>query len=282
MAMEIIHDPAGFQARSLAWRAEGRSVGFVPTMGALHDGHYALIERARRETDRLSASIFVNPIQFGPGEDLDCYPRTLEADTEGCRSRGVDLLFVPRPKAIYPPGFQTRVRVDRLSRPMCGERRPGHFEGVATVVLKLLMLAQPDAAYFGWKDAQQLLVVRRMARDLDLPVRIEAVETVREPDGLAMSSRNAYLTAEERAEAPRLWAGLSAAREAFESGARVVAELIAVARGPIDASPLARIDYLEARCLETLAPLEEAVAGGTLLAGAIMLGRTRLIDNIKL
>ncbi len=279
--MEIIADPRQFQSRSLGWRAEGCRIAFVPTMGALHAGHFALVERARAQADRVSVSIFVNPMQFGPGEDLEKYPRTFEADAEGLRRLGVDALFAPQGQAIYPRGFQTRVQVEQLTRPLCGASRPGHFDGVTTVVLKLLMLAQPHVAVFGWKDAQQLLVVRRMVRDLDLPIEIEGLETVREADGLALSSRNAYLSAAERAEAPRIQAGLAAARDAFEAGERRTAELRRIAREKIEASPILRIDYLEIRSLETLDEITEAIPGGTLIAAAVFAGATRLIDNIR-
>jgi pantoate--beta-alanine ligase len=250
-------------------------------MGYLHEGHVSLVRRAREECDEVAVSIFVNPAQFGPGEDLAKYPRTFVADCEGCRARGADVLFAPRPEAMYPPGFQTHVEVERLSGPLCGAARPGHFRGVATVVLKLLLLAQPTHALFGWKDAQQFLVLRRMVADLAFPVEMIGVETVREADGLAMSSRNAYLTAEERAEAPRIYAGLCAARAAFDAGERSAAVLIERVRAAVEASPRMRVDYIEARDMDTLDALETAQAGNTLLAAAVHLGRARLIDNIR-
>ncbi|MCE5229865.1 pantoate--beta-alanine ligase [bacterium] len=280
--MEIIKDPAAFQKQSQAWRAEGLRVALVPTMGALHAGHFKLIECARQMADRVSVSIFLNPIQFGPNEDLAKYPKTFEADAAGCRERGVDAIFAPVPGDVYPPGFQTTVHVDGLTSPLCGRSRPGHFDGVTTVVLKLLLLGQPSVALFGWKDAQQLLVIRRMARDLNVPVEIMGIEIVREADGLAMSSRNVYLKPEERREAPRIHKGLEAARKAFQAGERDTDKLLAAARKPIEECPLMRIDYLEARSLETLEELKEAKAGDTLIAAAVFLGSTRLIDNIRL
>lgn len=279
--MEIIKDPAAFQKQSLAWRAEGLRVALVPTMGALHAGHFKLIECARQMADRVSVSIFVNPMQFGPGEDLGKYPRTFEADAEGCRKHGADAIFAPAPGSVYPAGFQTTVHVGGLTAPLCGKSRPGHFDGVTTVVLKLLLLGQPSVALFGWKDAQQLLVIQRMVRDLDVPVAIMGVEIVREADGLALSSRNVYLTPEQRAEAPRIQKGLAAAKKAFEGGEREAAQLLAIARAPIEACPLMRIDYLEARSMETLEEVARADAGNTLVAAAVFLGTTRLIDNVR-
>lgn len=280
--MEIIRDPAEYQRRCLEWRATGLSHGLVPTMGALHAGHFRLIDEARAASERVSVSIFVNPLQFAPTEDLARYPRPFEADAEGCRARGVDLLFAPEPGAIYPPGFQTTVHVDHLTRPLCGRTRPTHFDGVTTVVMKLFMLSQAPKAFFGWKDAQQLLVIRRMARDLDVPVEIVGVEIVREADGLALSSRNVYLTPEQRAEAPRIRQGLAAAAAAFAAGERRAAELVRLARAPIESCPLMRIDYVEARSMETLEEVDVAREGDTLLAAAVYLGETRLIDNVRM
>lgn len=280
--MDIFRDPAAFQKQSLAWRADGLRVALVPTMGALHAGHFKLIETAREIADRVSVSIFVNPIQFGPNEDLSKYPRTFDADAEGCRARGVDAILAPEPDAIYPAGYQTTVHVGGLTAPLCGKSRPTHFDGVTTVVLKLLNLAQPSVALFGWKDAQQLLVIRRMVRDLDVPVEIRGVEIVREPDGLAMSSRNVYLTPEERAEAPRIQSGLAAARDAFINGERDTTKLLAIARRPIEECPLMKIDYIEARSMETLDEVAQAAEGETIIAAAVFLGKTRLIDNVRL
>lgn len=280
--MKIIHDPEEFQAITLRWRREGLTSALVPTMGALHDGHFRLVEEARARADRVSVSIFLNPIQFGAGEDLDKYPRTFEADCEGCRQRGVDVIFAPRPAAMYPEGFQTHVEVEKLTQSLCGANRPGHFQGVTTVVLKLFMLAQPSVAVFGWKDAQQFLVLRRMVRDLSVPVELIGVETVREADGLARSSRNAYLTVEERAVAPVIYQALCRAREAVSGGQTDAAEIVRAVAGQIEATGRMAIDYAEARSMETLELLETVQPGGTLVAVAAQVGKTRLIDNIRL
>lgn len=281
-AMDTIRDPHEYQQRALEWRAEGQTHALVPTMGALHAGHYTLIERARGLADRVSVSLFVNPRQFGPNEDLAAYPRTYDNDREGCAARGVDVMFAPTNDAMYPPGFETSVRVERLGLPLCGRSRPVHFGGVATVVMKLLMLAQPTHALFGWKDAQQLLVLRRMVHDLAVPVEVIGVETVREHDGLAMSSRNAYLGPEDRAAAPLLYLALCAARERFEAGERRAQELLGAARAVVEPSPRIRTDYLEMRSLDSLETLETAEPGNTLIAIAAYLGDARLIDNVRL
>lgn len=280
--MEIIKDPEEYQKVTLQWRAQGLSSAVVPTMGALHAGHFRLVDEARRQADRVSVTLFVNPIQFGPNEDLAKYPRAFEQDAEGCRARGADVLFAPTPDVMYPPGFQTHVAVERLTQSLCGATRPGHFQGVTTVVLKLFMLAQPTLACFGWKDAQQFIVLKRMVRDLAVPVRMIGVETVREPDGLAISSRNAYLTPEQRAVAPLINQGLQAAHESFVQGERRSEALLALVRERIGRSPLFGLEYAEARSLETLEPVEDVIPGGTLLAVAARLGATRLIDNIRL
>ena len=280
--MEIIHDPIQYQKQSLGWRAAGLIHAVVPTMGALHAGHFRLVEEARARAGRVSVTLFVNPKQFGPNEDLAKYPRTLESDAAGCRERGVDVLFAPAPEAMYPPGFQTHVAVEKLTQPLCGAVRPVHFQGVTTVVMKLFMLAQPTLALFGWKDAQQFLVLRRMVRDLAVPVEMIGVETVREADGLALSSRNAYLTPDERADAPLIFQGLQAARDAFAAGERNAENLIGIVKKTIGQSPRFEIEYAETRSLDTLEELEEAKFDGTLLAVAARIGATRLIDNIRL
>lgn len=282
MAVEIITDPLEFQKQSLDWRGTGQSSAFVPTMGALHAGHFTLIDEARRRADKVSVSLFVNPIQFGPNEDLAKYPRTFEADAEGCRVRGVDVLFAPTKDAMYPEGFQTHVAVEKMTGVLCGASRPGHFQGVTTVVMKLFMLAQPTMALFGWKDAQQFLVLRRMVHDLDIPIEMIGVETVREPDGLAMSSRNAYLTPEQRADAPKIYAGLRAARKAFENGERSAARLIEIVRESIEGSKWMKVEYIETRSMDKLDAVESAEPGNTLLATAVKLSTARLIDNVRL
>ncbi|MBK6846812.1 MAG: pantoate--beta-alanine ligase [Proteobacteria bacterium] len=265
-----------------ARRAEGQRIGFVPTMGALHAGHLSLMRIAAQHADALVVSIFVNPLQFGPSEDLARYPRDLPGDGAKCAEAGVALLYCPTAEQLYPPGFQTRVEVASLARGLCGERRPGHFSGVCTVVAKLLNVVGPCVAVFGAKDYQQLQVIRRMVVDLDQPVQIVSGPIVREADGVAMSSRNAHLTAAERQQAPCLHAALQQARALVAAGERDPERVLASARAAIERAPLARLDYLELRDAQTLAPLTELLPGGTLLALAVYFGATRLIDNAVL
>lgn len=269
---------AALRAEVAEWRAAGATVGLVPTMGALHAGHMALIERARADCDRVVASIFINPIQFNEAADLETYPRDAAADAARLAEAGVDLLFAPAVEEMYPEGFATSVSVARLTDCLCGLARPGHLDGVATVVAKLFIQAQADLAYFGEKDYQQFLVVRRMAEDLDIPVRVVAVLTVREADGLALSSRNQWLTPEQRRIAPGLFGTLTALAERFVAGAAAGIEL-ARGREALIHAGFDRIDYLELRHGETLAPLEHAESAARLFA-AVWLGDTRLIDNI--
>ncbi len=252
--------------------------GLVPTMGALHAGHASLIRRAKDECDRVGVSIFVNPAQFGPGEDFEKYPRSLEADLRMLEQLGVDLVWTPAAESMYSPGFQTWITVEELSAPLEGSCRPGHFRGVATVVAKLLNAFQPDKAYFGQKDAQQALVVKRMVRDLDFPVEIVVCPTVREPDGLALSSRNVYLNAEERKAAVVLYRALTAAKELFEAGERDAEVLRAAMRSVIRAEPRAQEQYVSAADPETLRELQK-IEGSVLLSLAVKIGTTRLIDN---
>jgi pantoate--beta-alanine ligase len=253
--------------------------GLVPTMGALHAGHAALVRRARAECASVGGSIFVNPAQFGPAEDLSKYPRTLERDLELLAGCGADLVYTPRAEDVYPEGFQTFVNVERLSLPLEGASRPGHFRGVATVVLKLLLAFGPDRAYFGQKDAQQVAVIRRMVRDLEVPVEVVVVPTVREGDGLALSSRNAYLMPAERTAAPVLFRALAVAVETFERGERSADRLRAAMRGVLSREPLAETVYVSAADPETLGELDE-VTGDLLLSMAVRVGSTRLIDNV--
>ncbi|NLG83579.1 MAG: pantoate--beta-alanine ligase [Firmicutes bacterium] len=264
-----------------AARREGKSIGFVPTMGYLHDGHLALIRRARAENGFVVVSIFVNPTQFGPNEDFARYPRDLARDLDLCRGAGVDLVFAPEVAQMYPPGFQTYVEVEELSQGLCGASRPGHFRGVATVVTKLFNIVTPDRAYFGEKDAQQLRVIKRMVVDLNFPLEIVAVPTVREPDGLAMSSRNTYLSPQERQAALVLYRALCLAKDLFVRGERRAEEILARMRELIAAEPLARIDYVAIVDDETLAPVER-IDRPVLVALAVFIGPTRLIDNIVL
>ncbi|MCS6963919.1 pantoate--beta-alanine ligase [Thermoflexus sp.] len=255
--------------------------GFVPTMGYLHEGHLSLVRRARAENDRVAVSIFVNPTQFGPHEDYNRYPRDLNRDLRLLEPLGVDLVFAPPVEEMYPPGFQTWVIVEEVSRPLEGAARPGHFRGVATVVVKLLNIVQPDRAYFGQKDAQQAVVIRRMVQDLNIPVEIVVCPTVREPDGLAMSSRNTYLNPEERRAATVLFRALQAAKARYEQGERDAERLREVMREVIRAEPLARPDYVSVADPETLQELSW-VEDRALLSLAVYIGKTRLIDNILL
>lgn len=274
------------RARALAWKRDGRRVAFVPTMGYLHEGHLSLLREARRRGDVVVLSIFVNPTQFGPKEDLSRYPRDLEGDLAKAASAGCDLAFIPSAEAMYPPGFQTWVEPGPLATGLCGDRRPGHFRGVVTVVAKLFSLVLPDLALFGEKDYQQLRVIARMTRDLDLGVEVVGCPLVREPDGLAMSSRNAYLSPADRARALALSRALFAARDAFAAGERDAAALVARARAVVDAEPAVRLDYLELRDAEELTPVAGAIARPALLAIAAFVGPadrpTRLIDNVVL
>ena len=260
-------------------KSAGQRVGLVPTMGALHAGHRSLIERARTENGFVAVSIFVNPTQFGPKEDLSRYPRPFAHDVELCTQAGVDLIFNPTPETMYGQDFKTYVEVHDLQNVLCGASRPGHFRGVATVVLKLFNILQPDIAYFGQKDAQQALLLSRMVRYLNVPVELSICPIIRESDGLAMSSRNVYLDAGERASAPVLYRTLSALRDAVASGTRDAGVLIAQAKAAIEASPHTRIDYIAIVDRDTLTPLA-TVQGKVLIALAVFVGTTRLIDNI--
>ena len=246
-------------------------------MGALHEGHLALVRAARTDCDRVVATLFVNPAQFGPNEDYASYPRDEADDAAKFAALGVDLLFAPDVDEMYPQGFATAVTVSRVSEGLCGDHRPGHFEGVATVVAKLLLQALPDRAYFGEKDYQQLQVIKRLAADLDIPVAIEGVPTVRDPDGLALSSRNAYLSPDERAVAVRLNQILDAVGTAVAAGASPLDEA-ARGRAALIEAGFDSVDYLEVRDAETLAPVEQATRPARVLA-AVRIGRTRLIDN---
>lgn len=287
--MDRISEPQAFQRRCEELRlqlggsgAAGHALGFVPTMGALHAGHLSLVAEAKRHARCVALSIFVNPTQFGPGEDLDRYPRDMAGDLELCRRAGVDLVFTPEAPSMYPPGDETRVRTRTLAQGLCGRSRPEHFEGVCTVVAKLFALAGPCVAVFGRKDYQQLKIIERMAQDLWFPVKIVGAPIFRELDGLAMSSRNRYLSAEERARALSLCRGLRAARDAFRSGERSAERLRAQCEEALLAAS-ARIDYVEIVDARNLAPFTDQVpAQGVMLAVAAFVGKTRLIDNTQL
>ena len=268
------------QARAAvaAWRKKGLSVGFVPTMGYLHAGHRSLIEKAASQNDRVVVSIFVNPMQFGPKEDLAKYPRNFAADKKVCQAAGAHLIFHPEAAEIYPPAFATRVEVGGVTEGLCGASRPGHFAGVATVVAKLFNIIQADKAYFGQKDAQQLAVIKRMTADLDINTKIIPCPIVREADGLALSSRNTYLNKEERRAALCLSHGLAAGRKLLAAGERDIAKIKAAVLAPVSWEPLAKVDYIDIVDAQTMQPLHRA-GGQVLCAIAVFIGKTRLIDN---
>ncbi len=284
--MESIDTVQGLQARADAERAAGRRIALVPTMGALHAGHASLFKIARQRADRVWVSIFVNPTQFDDPRDLANYPRTLESDLAICRDAGVDLAFTPDAAEMYPEGAQTCVEVGALAAPLCGASRPGHFRGVATVVTKLLVAAKPHVAVFGEKDYQQLAVIRQLVRDLLLDVEIVGAPTLREPDGLALSSRNGHLDPDARRQAVALVRALDAAESAVAAGERDCARLLALVRAELAAAPRAEIDYAELRDATALSPAPAQLAGPAVLALAVFMrpatdgGRTvRLIDN---
>ncbi len=260
-------------------RVESRIIGFVPTMGALHEGHTALVQRAKQECSPVIASIFVNPKQFGPNEDFAKYPRKLESDSEKFSAAGVDALFLPDAAEIYPSGFRTYVTVEGLSDRLEGRSRPGHFRGVATVVMKLLEIVQPHYAYFGRKDAQQVRIISQMARDLNLDTEIVVCPIVREPDGLALSSRNAYLSADERRAATVLHRALAAARAQLTAGVRDALQLQTTIRKAIAAEPLATVDYSEIVDADAFEPITR-IARPCYALLAVFVGKTRLIDNL--
>lgn len=279
--MRVVETRAELRAALAEPRRAGRSIGLVATMGALHDGHVALLERARSDCDIVVMSLFVNPAQFGPDEDLDRYPRDRDRDERIAAAAGVELIYAPAVAEVYPPGFATTVEVGGLAEVLCGapdHRGPEHFRGVCTIVAKLLSAVGPDVAYFGQKDAQQAIVIRRMVADLDFPVRIEVVPTVREPDGLALSSRNAHLDGADRERAPALHAALEAAAAAARPGA-ATREAITAARRVLAAAGV-EAEYLEARDAEHLEPVETFNGRPVLLALAARVGATRLIDNV--
>jgi pantoate--beta-alanine ligase len=278
--VEVINTPAAMSAWSDAARASGQRIAFVPTMGALHAGHVSLLSAARGRGDVVALSIFVNPTQFGPKEDLARYPRDLPGDLAKAGSVGTEVAFVPDAKDMYPSGYQTYVDVREVSQGLCAGSRPGHFTGVASVVCKLLNIVRPHVALFGEKDFQQLAVIRRMVADLNMPVEILGQPTVREADGLAMSSRNAYLSPTDRMRATTIYKGLCAARDRLAGGEHSAAALLAEARAMVEKG-VDRIDYLEIRDAETLRPIDAINRPAVMLAAAYV-GTTRLIDNLGL
>ncbi len=277
--MEIIKTVEGLRQVVRAEKKRGRTIGLVATMGFLHEGHLSLVRRARSEADVTVVSLFVNPIQFGPKEDLKSYPRDFDRDADLLRAEHVDYLFAPTDEEMYPPEFRTFVEVRDLQDRLCGRTRPGHFRGVCTVVLKFFNLIEPDCAVFGRKDAQQALILKRMAADLNVPVRIIVAPIVREPDGLAMSSRNTYLNPEERRAALVLSRSLAEAQSLIAGGERNAGAVLGRIKSLIEAEPLARIDYIEAVDPDDLTPAP-VLRDGTLIALAVSIGRTRLIDNL--
>jgi pantoate--beta-alanine ligase len=277
--MEIVDKISELREKISVFKDKGKSVGFVPTMGYLHEGHLSLVRKAKEENDVVVVSIFVNPTQFAPGEDFERYPRDVERDRALLEKEGVDVLFIPSVEEMYPGGFSTYVEVLNLTEGLCGAKRPGHFRGVTTVVAKLLNIVMPDKAYFGKKDYQQLKVIERMVKDLNFPVKIVGCPIVREPDGLAMSSRNVYLSLEERKAATILYRSLLLAKEYYEKGGRDAEELKEKIVSFISAEPLVKkIDYVEIVDGETLNPVEKLYPG-VLVALAVFVGNARLIDN---
>jgi len=282
--METLKRVADLRRAVSSWRARSETIGLVPTMGALHAGHMAVVARARATCARVVVSIFVNPTQFGPGEDLATYPRDEAGDLEKLAGAGVDVVFAPGVAEMYPEGFATSVRVKGMTEGLCGAFRPVHFEGVATIVTKLLLQVSPDVAFFGEKDYQQLRMIERLARDLDIPVRIAGVATVREADGLALSSRNQYLSESERRVAPLLYRTLCSVADklaAKNAGAAEIAAVAELAKAELLAAGFAKVDYFEVRDAQTLAPIATLARPARLLA-AVRLGKTRLIDNMPL
>jgi len=279
--MKIIKSAEKMQAISLVVKRRGKTIGLVPTMGYLHDGHLALVKQAKKLSDLVVVSIFVNPTQFGPKEDFTRYPRDLQGDLARLKPLKVEYVFFPSVKDIYPEGYQTGVEVEKLSKGLCGDYRPGHFRGVATVVLKLFNIVQPDLAIFGQKDYQQLMVISRMTRDLNLPIKIIGAPTLREKDGLAMSSRNTYLSAEEREPALSLSRALFSAQEKVKAGEKDAEALIKSARELIAANSLARVEYIEIRDSENLDPVKTIDRPAQMIL-SVWVGKTRLIDNLRL
>jgi len=279
--MRIVTRSEDMQRLSLEYKRQGKTVGFVPTMGYLHEGHTSLINIARKHADVVVVSIFVNPIQFGPSEDYDRYPRDIERDKEILEKMEVDVMFYPSVDDMYPKGFTTYVEVKGLSDKLCGRYRPGHFRGVTTVVAKLFNIVMPDVAVFGEKDAQQAIIIKRMVRDLNFPVKIIVGPTVREPDGLAMSSRNEYLTEEERKVAPAIYQSLLLAKSLVEQGERDTSKIIAAMREFLSKYDRIKVEYIEIVDKEELNPIERLEKGEALIAIAAYLGKARLIDNIS-
>lgn len=276
--MQITGKISDVRSQVKEWKKEGLTVGFVPTMGYLHEGHASLMKRAKAECDRVVVSIFVNPMQFGANEDLDSYPRDLEADSKVCSAIGVDLVFHPEVEEMYAPGFCSFVDMNGLTKELCGKSRPVHFRGVCTVVNKLFHIVTPDKAFFGQKDAQQLAVIRRMVEDLNMDIEIVGCPIIREADGLAKSSRNTYLNEEERRAALILSQTIRYGEELVENGEKDAGKLVAAMKEKLAGEPLAKIDYVEAVNMDTIEKVD-TIEKNTLVAMAVYIGKTRLIDN---
>lgn len=279
--MNTIIAPERMQTTALALRGDGKRIGLVPTMGYLHEGHLSLVKLARQHTDVVVVSIFVNPTQFGPNEDFSRYPRDFERDRAMCETAGVDLIFNPAPEAMYPAGYSVYMEENALSKVLCGASRPGHFRGVLTVVAKLFNLILPDVAVFGQKDAQQVRLIEQMTRDLNFPIRLIRAPIIRESDGLAMSSRNKYLSPTERREALCLQQALKTARQLYREGERDTHRIVTAIKAGIEPVPSARVDYVEIVDANTLQPVQR-IATPVLVALAVHIGMTRLIDNLIL
>lgn len=276
--MDICYKIIDVRKRVNAWKKEGLTIGFVPTMGYLHEGHKSLIDAARKDNDRVVVSIFVNPMQFAPTEDLESYPRDLQKDSQLCDDAGVDLIFHPQPEEMYTDGFCSYVDMNGLTTELCGKSRPIHFRGVQTVVLKLFNIVKPDKAYFGQKDAQQLAVIKRMVKDLNVDTEIVGCPIIREPDGLAKSSRNTYLNPDERKAALILSRSLKLGKELIESGETDSKKVIKAITDSINTEPLAKIDYVDIVDFSTITPTDK-IGKSVLVAVAVYIGKTRLIDN---
>lgn len=276
--MDICDKIIDVRKRVNAWKKEGLTIGFVPTMGYLHEGHKSLIDAARKDNDKVVVSIFVNPMQFAPTEDLESYPRDLQKDSQLCKDAGVDLIFHPQPEEMYTDGFCSYVDMNGLTTELCGKSRPIHFRGVQTVVLKLFNIVKPDKAYFGQKDAQQLAVIKRMVKDLNVDTEIVGCPIIREPDGLAKSSRNTYLNPDERKAALILSRSLKLGKELIESGETDSKKVIKAITDSINTEPLAKIDYVDIVDFSTITPTDK-IGKSVLVAVAVYIGKTRLIDN---
>lgn len=276
--MDICYKIIDVRKRVNAWKKEGLTIGFVPTMGYLHEGHKSLIDAARKDNDKVVVSIFVNPMQFAPTEDLESYPRDLQKDSQLCKGAGVDLIFHPQPEEMYTDGFCSYVDMNGLTTELCGKSRPIHFRGVQTIVLKLFNIVKPDKAYFGQKDAQQLAVIKRMVKDLNVDTEIVGCPIIREPDGLAKSSRNTYLNPDERKAALILSRSLKLGKELIESGETDSKKVIKAITDSINTEPLAKIDYVDIVDFSTITPTDK-IGKSVLVAVAVYIGKTRLMDN---